>query len=208
MRRQPAFSRQSRARQIAPKILVACEGEGEEAYLNAIRIGARLSKDQIVVLNEKGTDPFTIVETAVNSKEQFRREGRWQKQDTAWAVFDGDEHIDNDPDNWHRALDYAKAHKVNLAINNPSLELWYLLHFRDQEANIHRDRAIAELKNCYPTYEKPMCLYPVSLEALSQAILRASKLEDNNSRHERPFHCNPCAGIFRLVQQVLRSQQS
>lgn len=52
-----SFQRSTRARVTGPKLLIACEGDGEKAYLEGLRQELRLSDRQIVVLNEKGTDP-------------------------------------------------------------------------------------------------------------------------------------------------------
>ena len=141
-----SFQRQTHVKATGPKFLIACEGDGERAYLEAIRQSLRLSGKQIVVLNEKGTDPLSVVKTVIEYQEGLKSDGTWLRGDSAWAAFDGDEHRDNDPNNWHQALKLAQDNQIELALSNPSLELWYLLHFQDQNAYIHRDKAAAELK--------------------------------------------------------------
>ena len=56
MPRSP-FSRPTRDRTPGPKFLIACEGDGEKAYLEAIRQSLRLSNKQIVVFERKGYRP-------------------------------------------------------------------------------------------------------------------------------------------------------
>jgi hypothetical protein len=40
-------------------------------------------------------------------------------KDEVWAIFDGDEHIDKDIQNWKRALVLAAKETINLGISNP-----------------------------------------------------------------------------------------
>ena len=203
MPRNP-FQRQSRPRSTGPKFLIACEGDGEKAYLEAIRQALRLAGNQIIVLNEKGTDPLTIVKTVINYRQGLQKDGLWLADDTAWAALDGDEHRDNNRENWHQALDLAKANQIELALSNPSLELWYLLHFQDQDAYIHRDKAVAELEKHIPRYKKPMVLFPDPPDPIRIAIQRAARLARRNQEKALPFHNNPCSGMGRLVERLLR----
>lgn len=198
------FKRRNSARSIEPKFLIACEGDSEENYIEAIRRDLRLSKDRVIVLNEKGTDPLSIVRTAIEAKEDLQRDNLWLPQDTVWVALDGDEHRDNDRDNWHQALDLAQAKSVQLALSNPSLELWYLLHYQNQEAYIHRDKAAEELEGHLPSYKKPMGLYPVPPDMIAAAIQRAARLAHRNEENGLPFHNNPCSGMGRLVESLLR----
>jgi hypothetical protein len=66
----------------------------------------------------------------LGARQDAKSEKRWEHEDSAWAVFDGDEHITNTPANWHQAIQKAKSQKINLAITNPSIEFWYLIHFQ------------------------------------------------------------------------------
>ena len=198
------FQRRDRPRLTGPKFLIACEGDSEKAYLEAVRQGLRLSNNQIIVLNEKGTDPLTIVKTVIKQREGLQRDELWLEQDSAWAALDGDEHRDNNQDNWFQALDLAQANQIELALSNPSLELWYLLHYQDQEAYIHRDKAIEELEKHVPRYKKPIVLYPGPPGALEAAMLRAGRLAQRNQEAGLPFHSNPCSSMGRLVELLLR----
>ena len=201
------FQRPIRPRSTGPKFLIACEGDGEKAYLEAVRQGLRLSNSQIIVLNEKGTDPLTIVKTVIKQREGLQRDELWLPQDTAWAALDGDEHRDNNRENWFQALNLAQDNHVTLALSNPSLELWYLLHFQDQEAYIHRDKALEELEKHLPHYKKPMALSPAPLGAVEAAIHRARRLDQRNQEFSLPFHHNPCSGMGVLVEALLRLQR-
>ena len=65
------------------------------------------------------------------------RRGRGDAYNEYWCVFDIDEHP-----NVARALELAASSGVNVYVTNPvRLDLWFLLHFEDQNAAIHRHEA-------------------------------------------------------------------
>ena len=192
---------------IEKKILIACEGKKTEPkYFNAIRQDLRLPPEQVELLPHDGTDPLSIVNALVEARKDKQREKNWDKADLAWAVFDGDEHIVNDPINWHKAIQKAKSQKINLAITNPSIEFWYLIHFQDHFAIITRDKAKDRLKDHIPNYDKARCYYPEKLKGLTQdAIARANKLDELAKQNKLPEYANPCcSGISQLVEMMLK----
>jgi hypothetical protein len=64
------------------------------------------------------------------------RRGRGDAYSEYWCVFDIDEHP-----NVARALELAASSGVSVCATNPCVELWFLLHFQDQSAAIHRHDA-------------------------------------------------------------------
>ena len=95
-----------------------------------------------------------------------------------------------------------------LALSNPSLELWYLLHFQDQQAYIHRDKAVEELRKHVPQYQKPLPLLVVTSEARQDAIQRAARLDQLNRERGEPFHNNPSSGMGKLIELLLKLDKS
>lgn len=207
MPRSP-FPRPTRVRATGSNFLIACEGDGEKAYLEAIRQSLRLSDKQIVVLNEKGTDPLSVIRSVLEYRAGLKKEGRWLKRDSAWSAFDGDEHRDNNPANWHQALDLAQAQSIKLALSNPSLELWYLLHFQDQQAYIHRHKAVEELRKHIPQYQKPLPLLAATPEVQQAAIVRAARLAERNQDAGWLFYNNPFSGMGKLIKLLLELDKS
>ncbi|MEE3718445.1 RloB family protein [Tumidithrix elongata RA019] len=123
------FKRNPLKKPVGNKILIACEGENTEIiYFKAIRQKLRLPREQIIVISPEGTDPLTIVNEAIAERDELKYNRAWEKDDSAWAVFDGDEHIDNNYSRWCEALLKAERNKINLAISNPSIEFWFLIH--------------------------------------------------------------------------------
>src|SRR5262245_42569731 len=99
MPRRP-FGRTRSQRPTGVKTVIVCEGESEFGYFDAIRQEKRLSKYLLNVENPGASDPKSLVELAVQTRTGLIEEAAWSADDTVWCVFDGDEHIENDPDNW------------------------------------------------------------------------------------------------------------
>jgi len=206
-----SFQRKASTRSVGKKILIACEGKDTEPkYFNAIRKDLRLSTVQVLVLPHDGTDPLTIVNAVLGARQDAKSEKRWENDDSAWAVFDGDEHVENNLDNWNQAIQKAQSQKINLAITNPSIEFWYLIHFQDRFANIQRDRAKELLKLHIPNYDKSQCYYLNFLKPCTElAIARSNKLANLSKHDELSEYSNPCcSGISRLVQILVNLENN
>ncbi|GJD15187.1 hypothetical protein RIVM261_001430 [Rivularia sp. IAM M-261] len=54
----------------------------------------RLRTLQIIVLRQNKTDPRGIIERLIEERKQMKQNQEWSHKDSAWAVFDGDEHIE------------------------------------------------------------------------------------------------------------------
>lgn len=201
------LNRRQPIRNPTQKILIACEGsKTEPGYFESIRRELRLRTLQIIVLPHQGrTDPHSIIERVIEERKEMKRNQAWTEGDSAWAVFDGDEHIEQSLDNWRSAIVLATKQKIQLAITNPSFEFWYLIHFQDYFAQITRDRVMNLLEKHIPNYDKSMCLYPKPLKPLTeQAIQRAERIAAQIQRDELDEHSNPCcSGLPKLIQSLL-----
>ncbi|TYQ24681.1 RloB domain-containing protein [Pseudanabaena sp. UWO311] len=202
-----SLKRNAPTKTVGKKILIACEGkQTEPKYFNAIRQDLRLTTVQVLILPHDGTDPLSVVNAVLEARKDKKREKTWfDDQDSAWAVFDGDEHIANNRPNWCQAIQIAKHQKINLAITNPSIEFWYLIHFQAHSAIIARDKAKDRLKQHIPNYDKARCYYPEKLKELTQdAIARAKDLDNLAKQNKLAEYANPCcSGISQLVDMLL-----
>jgi hypothetical protein len=202
-----SFKRKSPKRDIPRVILIACEGKyTEPEYFKAIRQDLRSVMVKIIVLPHDGTDPLSVVNKVLEEKQDRKHDGNWLDKDSAWAVFDGDEHIQRDSNNWHQAIQKAKKENIQLAITNPSIELWYLIHFQDNSASISQDKARERLNKYIPNYEKARCYYLEKLKGLTQdAIARAKVLDNLAKQSNLAEYANPCcSGISQLVDMLLK----
>jgi hypothetical protein len=200
------LKRRPPSRNIAQKILIACEGsKTEPIYFKSIRNELRSPTLKIIVLDHQGkTDPRNIIERLIEERREMQDKQEWNKDDQAWAVFDGDEHIEKSREKWQSAITKANNQKIHLAITNPCFELWYLIHFQEQFSQITRDKLINVLQKHIPKYDKSMCLYPKPLKPLTElAIQRADKIAEQIKRNQLDEHSNPCcSGLSNLVSSL------
>jgi DNA primase catalytic subunit len=203
---KPSFKRNAPTKTVGRKILIACEGKHTEPlYFKAISRDFRLSTVKVIILTHDGTDPLSIVNKLLEERQNKKREKTWLAGDSAWAVFDGDEHIQKDLNKWKQVIQTAKKENIQLAITNPSIEFWYLIHFQDHFANLSSSQAERGLKQHIPNYDKSICYYSARLKAKTEeAIARANNIEHNAKQNELPEYANPCcSGISQLVQMLL-----
>lgn len=203
-----SFRRPPPKREEKPKIIIACEGEETERnYLDDLRRIHRLTSADIRILPHEGTDPRTIVTQTATFVRQEQREKAWQpSRDQAWAVFDGDEHRDEPGkrDNWNAAMQRARDLKIHMAVSNPCIEFWYLLHYQDHWSYMTRQEAQSQLKVHLPRYHKADKMYPILQPNTSHAIERCIEIQARAERNGLDAHDNPCCwGIASLVQTLL-----
>jgi|SRR5215213_4134141 len=147
---------------------------------------------------------LSIVRYAIDLQHDRKVGKSWVSGDSVWAVFDGDEHRLENPDNWNNAMQIARSKKIELAVSNPCFELWYLLHFQDRAASLTRQDAERLLRKHISDYRKNDILWPVPLELItSEAMRRAKKLAERAIADESPEHNNPCTGVCNLVESLL-----
>lgn len=117
----PNFTRPFETEDAKPSILIICEGERTEPNYF---LGFRLSH---VKVEGKGYNTVSLVDYALTFRDDY---------DEIWCVFDQDGHIDN----FDRAISRCKEN-VHAAYTNEAFELWYLLHFKDIQADTGITRA-------------------------------------------------------------------
>ncbi len=113
-------------------VLIVCEGEKTEpTYFQRLKRSLKLNTANIAVVSGDGTDPMSIVNTAIKLFSEDR------KYDSVYCVFDKDSHPTYDA-----ALDKIRNTKLKKAARNgsthsnfescrsvPCFEFWFLLHF-------------------------------------------------------------------------------
>lgn len=184
-----------------PRVLVCCEGEvTEPSYLNGLKGELRIRLVHIEVV-PGGSNPKTLVDYAVERKQEAERKARREKDDNLrydeiWCVFDVDlhEHIPE-------AKQKAHANKINLAISNPCFELWLLLHFQEQSAHIERHHVQSACRGHIPGYDKEVpfeLIFPRYREAVQRAEALEHWQETRGCAGE-----NPSTGVHRLTERIM-----
>jgi len=171
----------------------------EDLYLTYWR---RQYRDRVrVEIDPFRGGPLQLVERAVEAKRSEARDARKRRgraHDQIWCVFDRDEHPKFD-----KAVALAGRHGINLAMSNPCLELWFILHFENQTAYLERDAAqhrAEELLSCSKV------LTDSALGALAEnydeARRRAIKLDEKHAGDGSPPASNPSSDMWRLIDVI------
>jgi len=183
-----------------PRVLVVCEGKKTEPqYFSELQREEEVRLVEIVV-EDCGGDPKAVVRRALELKRTADREARRQRDqnlgyDEVWCVFDVDEHR-----KLLEAIDQAKANRISIALSNPCFELWILLHFRSQTAEIHRHDAQSACGDFIKHYDKSIS-YAALKDGYPDAVRRAEQLDRRNSEiGERGK--NPTTWVYRLTERL------
>lgn len=200
----------ARPRRTAParasrrELLVFTEGQlTEEAYLKHWH---RRFRGQVnVEINEFHGTPLALVERAAAIKvanERAERKGRGRVHDEVWCIFDIDEHPHFDDAN-----ELARVHGIELAVSNPCIELWFLLHFVDQTAYIDRhevqSRVRAHLGRGKDLDSSALGLLEANVVA---AKARALRLDAKHDGDGTPAPGNPSSTVWRIIEAIARPQ--
>ena len=182
------------------EVLVFTEGEKtEDGYLLPWR---RAYRDTVLL----EIDPFhgvpqSLVEQAVATKKaeaRDERRGRGRAHDEIWCVFDIDAHP-----NVPEAIQLAEAHGIGLAISNPCIELWFILHFRDQTAYLSRhdaQSAAAALLGCGKVLTR--AAMELLRDGYEDARDRARRLDAKHDGDGSPPRSNPSSSVWTLIEAI------
>lgn len=175
------------ARTMKPVFVVFCEGETEEAYLDFIKQTYR-SPFKIIPKVEGGKITQHLIQTRCREVKIARNEDI-----QVFLMYDMDK-----PDITEKLL-RLKAH---LLLSNPCIELWFLLHCKDQKSPINTDDAVRALKHIgspWFHYKKP------EINAAQKDYLKQHVQEAMERAALLPAHGNPSSDIYHLLNSVFKS---
>ena len=175
----------SKKKKINPHYWVFCEGKTEEAYVKYLRSYFRI--------------PIEIVSKIVGNKisERFIKSCKKgkpvHKKDIDFLMYDAD------------VIEVLeKLKKIKFAIllaSNPSIELWFLLHYKNQTATISTDDCIKELSNRNRNKYKKGKIDNKLKERLKEKCTDACK----RAKKTRLFE-NPSTNIYILIDKISESK--
>lgn len=183
-----------------PRVLIVCEGKKTEPlYLTDVSREEEVRLVEIVIEKGAGT-PKSVVERAVAmkrdaEKDAARRADNLLRYDEVWCVFDVDEHP-----MLKEAQQQARDNDVKLAISNPCIELWFVLHFQEQTAYIHRHDVQRICREHLKGYKKEP-KYADLRDHYSEAVERSAKLDERHVRDGQPG-ANPSSSMYRLTERL------
>lgn len=148
----------------------------------------------------RGT-PAALVERAVDAKAVAQREakrGRGPAYDQVWCVFDVDEHP-----NVEAAIRRAADAGIAIAVSNPCIELWFLLHGIDQTAAIDRHAAQKASAATFGFDKSPAPKHLDALDADYETAMRRSRqLDDKHEKDGSRPGSNPSSALWRLIEAI------
>lgn len=164
-------------------------------------------RDRVLVTVDgfRGAAPLSLVEHAVATKRETEREearGRGSAYDEIWCVFDRDLHPNVD-----EALALAERYGIGVVLSNPCIELWFVLHFEDQTASIHRhdaQRRAADLLGCGKALT--VAAAEVLVARFDDARTRAQALDRKHAGDGSPPRSNPSSDMWRLIDRIGAAQ--
>lgn len=187
-------------REPKPRILCVCEGAlTEPQYLRAVTAHYRNPRVNVIIEPGAGV-PRTLVERAKQRKRDAEASAKQQADDNlifdqVWCVHDVDDHPRLD-----EARVMARDNGIELAVSNPSFELWLLLHLRENPGARHRRDVARLLKQLLPNYDKRV-IFEHFVHGYEDAVKRARRL-DEMAEQEGDRGRNPTTGVWRLTESI------
>lgn len=154
-----------------------------------------------VRVDEIRGSPMTLVKAALDAQREARRDekrGRGRAYDEIWCVFDVDEHP-----SLGEAINIALQNEIHIAVSNPCIELWFILHFQDQTAYIEREPAQRRSKGLLSCDK---VLTRTALQTLydryADARTRAMRLDNKHKGDGSEDRANPSSGVWRIIDSI------
>lgn len=200
----PSLKRRAATRQPRRIFYIYCEGSVTEPdYINSyFKTFCDPTKIALQVYGGAGT-PLTIVEKCVQVRRNLRSRRKYtiESGDEIWAVFDVDEHPKITD---ARAL--ARANSIALAISNPCIELWGLLHFAAEDAPMSRQQAQKKLSmvmkgyhhDSHPGFPWECCLEHIN-DAVGNAEAGRRRREEEGSEFPNDV---PSTSFDKLISSL------
>ena len=180
-------------------IRILTEGKiTEPSYLTA---WARHYRHSVSLsLPASGMAPETLVDHATQHMRRRRRSRHgYQDFDEIWRVFDIDQHP-----NVPTAIHNARQSGIEVAVSNPCIELWLVLHVDDQTAYIDRRNIQRRANELQLTSGKriPDSAWNKLFDEFETARHRARALDQRHAGNGSPPRSNPSTDIWRLVDRI------
>ena len=192
------------SREPKKRVIVVCEGEKTEPdYLRQLSRLTRTALVHLEIVDSTHTAPKQLVEVAceevkILAKEAKRTRDKAARNDEVWCVFDVDQHP-----LIPEALQQAEANGVHVALSNPCIELWFLLHFADCTSYLERDAARRKLTAELGQYNKGAFDLSPFLDRFQEARDRAVRLDTKHHGDETTFpDNNPSSNVWQLVETM------
>ncbi len=195
--------RQDHRRPLRRRILVLTQGKvTEPAYFDRIR---QVYRQVVVVVKDCPKSPPQMLDVAIAERAKAAANGREDRFDSTWVVFDAEERPD---EAMLRTLRQKAAQQdIRLAWSNPCFEVLLLLHLVFSQAQIvNADHAIRQLEALLPGYAKDQRAAERSMAALppklATALTHAQRLRGGHATRGAGEFPNPATDVDLLISEM------
>lgn len=185
------------------RFLIVSEGAlTEQQYLNAVKRSRRLVSADIKFVPPGPTSPLEIV---LKARELRDQEARTDPFDSVWCIFDVEAKVTQQGrPKLAEALNTAIANGISVALSNPCVELWLLLHVEDIQywvpSNVCQSRCGVLNLVSSKQILKPDDLIKDFQIARARALALESKHDRN--RNMKAQDRNPSSTVYKLVDAI------
>jgi hypothetical protein len=173
--------------------------------------GLSLSRVTVVVLEtQEGSGLCAACHVVERLSEAFRnakQAGHVQHNDEFWVLMDTDHHVNpNHQKAFIQALKAADQSGFQIAVSNPSFELWLLLHHDDLDgaasycSSASVQKALKAVLGSYDKRKIDTARFPIS--KVPDAIRRARALEDSPDDPKGYWPPKPGTRVYRLMEAI------
>ena len=170
-----------RGKKINPTLFIFCEGDTEVAYINLLKSIYRIQSIQI----RSNIGGNNITSEYIT---KYKKGKPTHEKDLNFLMYDIDV---------SRIIERLnKIDNCTLLLSNPCIELWFLLHYKNQTANIDCKKCCNEMKNRNRVYKKGAIdkkLKEKLSSKMKDAIKRAKNLTEND---------NPSSTMYKFIETL------
>ena len=163
-----------------PTFFVFCEGKTEAAYVDLLRRSFRVPVEIIARVSDSNISQPYI--------DRCKRDRFTTSEDKTFLMFDLDV-----PGMLERL---RKIKEAVLLLSNPSIEYWFLLHYKDTNKELSSAECLSMLKGIDTDYQKGVfstAMKKVLIDAIEDASKRAKSKE---------AYTNPSSTIHLLTDEI------
>lgn len=173
-------AKQPRGKKMNPTFFVFCEGKTEAAYVDLLRRSFRVPVEIIARVSDSNISQPYI--------DRCKRDRFTTSEDKTFLMFDLDV-----PGMLERL---RKIKDAVLLLSNPSIEYWFLLHYKDTNKELSSAECLSMLKGIDTDYQKGVfstAMKKVLIDAIEDASKRAKSKE---------AYTNPSSTIHLLTDEI------
>ena len=197
-------SKGSSQRPLRPIIRVLTEGEKTEPqYIEILRREYRNTTIKI-----KREDTGLSAKSLLRRAQEYKRRNNRRNPDfdEIWIIFDVDA---NPVRTINQVIQEARDSDIKIAISNPCLELWLVLHCQDQTGYIEREQIQRMARTLGMIKRKDIALgaHRTLIDKYDEARNRAKKLEIMHRNNNSKLWENPSSQIWKFVDRLIQSEE-